>query len=364
MTPRCVQCLRPDDQCVCRWLEPVATRTKVTVLQHPGERKHAFNTARLLGKVLARGTVHIAWPDAEGRMTAPVRPGPGAVLLFPSDDAVDVGAWSGPPPEELYVLDGTWSQVKRLLHDNPWLRDLPAVSLSPEEGSRYRIRKEPAPHCLSTLESVVQALQGLEPETPGLARALEPFEAMVDAHLAARPAPSPRRVDKGRESPWARLRAWDRVVLVYAEVMGLKGAPRELVQWAAVRPAGGEVLDVRITPSLAPDPCVWDRTGLPLEGGVPAAALPAAWQAFARPDDAVFAWGGSTGGLARRAGLDVRVTGLKELYGVQQGGVRGRLDAVLEAHGLGSTPVGVEGRAARRLGHLVSVARFLGGAPQ
>jgi DTW domain-containing protein YfiP len=361
MTPRCHACFRPRDQCICRWLRPVDTATAVTVLQHPGERKHAFNTARLVPRVLRRGRLEVVWPDAAGRMASSVVPQEGAVLLYPSDEARLVDAWEGPPPSELVVLDGTWSQVRRLLADNPWLTELPAVKLAPARGSNYRIREEPAPHCLSTIESVAQALRGFEPDNVDLTQLLTGFERMVDHHLAARPAPRPRYVARERPTALDRLQAWGDVVVVYAETLGRRGTERQLLQWAAVRPASGEVFDGRVRPEESPNPCVLAATELDLHDASSLAVLRHRWRRFLRADDVLFAWTSATDEVATAAELG-KVHGLKEWLGRRTGGVKGDLGTVVRRMGWSTQPVtGVAGRGARRLGHAVSVAAQLAG---
>ncbi|KAL3690049.1 hypothetical protein R1sor_016358 [Riccia sorocarpa] len=118
-------------------------------------------------------------------------------LLFPSEHALDLGSvdlgrslgdgdsaagYARKPPSQLIVLDGTWSKAKRLFYVNPWLHNLPHHRLPPSKGSsRYGIiRKEPKPGCMSTIESIVMALEILEPETEGLDKLLDVFDYMME----------------------------------------------------------------------------------------------------------------------------------------------------------------------------------------
>ncbi|KAL3690027.1 hypothetical protein R1sor_016336 [Riccia sorocarpa] len=118
-------------------------------------------------------------------------------LLFPSEHALDLGSVdlgrslgdadsaagsARKPPTQLIVLDGTWSKAKRLFYENPWLHNLPHYRLPPSKGSsRYGIiRKEPKPGCMSTIESIVMALEVLEPETEGLDKLLDVFDYMME----------------------------------------------------------------------------------------------------------------------------------------------------------------------------------------
>jgi DTW domain-containing protein YfiP len=68
----------------------------------------------------------------------------------------------GVPLEGIVVLDGTWAQAKTMWWRNPWLLKLKRLVLNPSRRSLYgRLRKEPRRECLSTIESVAEALQTL-----------------------------------------------------------------------------------------------------------------------------------------------------------------------------------------------------------
>jgi DTW domain-containing protein YfiP len=166
---------------VCDRVDVVDNTVGITILQHPGERRHAFNSARLAAAVLRNASLHVLWLDRARRLRF-TRPLPAhTALLYPRDDATDLADLDPVDhPRHLVVLDGTWSQARRLYRDNPQLADLPHVQLTPARPSRYRIRAEPAPHCLSTIEAIALALSVLEPGTPGLGRMLDGFLAMVD----------------------------------------------------------------------------------------------------------------------------------------------------------------------------------------
>jgi hypothetical protein len=270
---------------------------------------------------------------------------------------VEADAWEGPVPSQLVVLDGTWSQVRRLQHDNPWLADLPAVSLPAGAPSRYRIREEPEAHCLSTLEAVARVLRGFEPAGAAPAVLMGAFDALVDAHLAAGNVPVARHKTRNRPTVAERLQAWDDVVVAYGETAGL-GRDRRLLQWAAVRPATGEVFD-RVVAIDGMDACAFDAMELPQEADGDVAALREAWRAWHRPSAPVFGFSSSLGRATGPAGLGIGVLGLKTLYGRARGAGAGRLDAIVEREGLDVQPVAVRGRARRRLGRAVALAQWL-----
>lgn len=62
-------------------------------------------------------------------------------------------------PGRLIFLDGTWEQALNIYRWNERLRDLPAVSFVPRAKSRFKIRKQPTPDAVCTLEAVAFALE-------------------------------------------------------------------------------------------------------------------------------------------------------------------------------------------------------------
>jgi DTW domain-containing protein YfiP len=161
------------------------SRTRVLLLQHPSERRHSLNTARLaaLGLVNAQMEIGEDFPDLPLWLD-----GHESWLLFPGPEAITVDqlspALTGEEKRLLVIPDGTWRKARLLLHANPLLAALPRLTLPPGPPSRYRVRKAPAPEALSTVEAVVAALNVLE--APARFDALlAPFEALIEGQIAA-----------------------------------------------------------------------------------------------------------------------------------------------------------------------------------
>lgn len=183
---QCSRCMRPQTHCLCALIPQLDSRTRVLLLQHPSEVSHALNTARLaaLGLTNAQLRVGEVFDDLDELINVP---GYQARLLFPGDDAQVLPAHESAEaslPLLLVVPDGTWRKVRKLLHLNPLLAQLPRVTLPQGAVSRYRLRKAPGPGALSTLEAIVQALEILEPPT-SFAPLLRPFEALIEGQIEA-----------------------------------------------------------------------------------------------------------------------------------------------------------------------------------
>ena len=180
----CYGCFKPSALCLCGRVPAVDNRTRITILQHPRERFHAIGTARIARLGLRNAEVLLPRAVAPRSLEIPLDLAPGSALLFPGESARELSDWAGEaPPPGLVVLDGTWAQARRLLRENPGLRDLPQVRLTPPGPSRYRIRRSPRGEYISTIEAIVEALRLLEPETSGLDGLLGAFETMIDEQI-------------------------------------------------------------------------------------------------------------------------------------------------------------------------------------
>ena len=196
---RCGRCQRPHSHCLCALIPQLQSRTRVLILQHPEESRHALNTARLAALGLVNGELQVGeqFADLASWLADPAYQ---ACLLFPGDDAQPLATVAASPrarPLLLVVPDGTWRKARKLLYLNPLLAALPRVCLPTGLESRYRLRKAPMAGALSTLEAIVVALEALE-APQSFAALLQPFEALIDGQIAAMGEPTYQR-NHGRD---------------------------------------------------------------------------------------------------------------------------------------------------------------------
>ncbi|WP_462383652.1 tRNA-uridine aminocarboxypropyltransferase [Pseudomonas sp. Marseille-QA0892] len=182
---RCPSCIRPFDRCLCSLIPSLPSRTRILLLQHPSEQRHALNTARLAAMGLQNAELRIGelFPDLEAQCRSSGRR---PYLLFPGEHAQTLGPDLAIVPDELLLIvpDGTWRKARKLLHLDPFLEGLPRLTLPSGADSRYRLRKAPGPGALATIEAVVRALNLLE--SPAcFDSALVPFERMIDDQIEA-----------------------------------------------------------------------------------------------------------------------------------------------------------------------------------
>jgi hypothetical protein len=216
----------------------------------------------------------------------------------------------------LIVVDGTWSQARRVMRDNPLLQTLPRYAFTAPEASIYRIRKEPSDAYVSTIEALMHVLGALEGDPHRFRVLLEPMRAMVDAQLACQ-ASSPRRSTprQPRTAPprrplpsttrWNDLVVLDASANAWAQSSPGAGPRDELVHLVLHRPATNETFDRVVAPQRPLSPTATHHTGLSeqqLRGGEPRADVIAALERFVRPTDVIATWGPHPGALVADAG--------------------------------------------------------------
>jgi DTW domain-containing protein YfiP len=152
----CPRCL--VQQCLCAEVPVVATRTRIVIVRHHLEQHRSSNTARL---------AHLALPNSaivdHGGFggIAKLPDLTGAWLLYPLGEPMV--ATPAEPPAQLVVLDGSWSQARRMYRKLP-IRGLPILRLPDAPMAVARLRESPGPGQVSTIEAIAAALRLLEGE--------------------------------------------------------------------------------------------------------------------------------------------------------------------------------------------------------
>ncbi len=186
----CPRCFLRHEICLCEAIPTLRTCCRVLVVRHWVESWRATNTGRLVHRAV-EGTVLVD----HGRPGFVLEQGDlplvdGACLLFPETDSA-APPWTGGCPELLVVVDGTWSQARRMVRRVPGLAQLPRLSLPPGAEPPRRIRRSPFPGARSTIEAVAAALSLWEPPETGRAL-LDLYEVLA------------QRMDLARGPRWVR----------------------------------------------------------------------------------------------------------------------------------------------------------------
>ena len=368
----CLRCRRPRSVCWCEAITQVPSQTRVVFIQHPREAKVPISTCRMAHLSLPNSELHIGLSAVGNPALEALCAQPGVAVLFPSESATDVDALTV-APQTLVVVDGTWSNAKKVVEKCPLLSRLPRLKFFPDQPGNYRIRKEPEAHCLATIEATAFVLGRLEKSPTRFTPILTAFDAMVEKQLdyiREHPISTRHKNRKLRNSvkvdPAAVLRGRE-LVVVFGEANAWPmcdperpqpDAP-ELVQLVAERIGTGERFERLLKPirPLGPRvPLHLDLTAEQIGLADERALVIAAWKKFIRPGDLQLGWGSFCRDLLELEGATPDdFLNLRSVLARLVDGPPGSVEALAQAQGA-ELPEG-RGRAMRRLVSLAFVTR-------
>jgi len=135
---------------------------RFVILMHDKEaREQKTGTARLAKLCLTNAELLIGTDfTRDERVNALLRdPSYNPFVLYPGPKALNfktLGKDSLPEGKTLliFVIDGTWRLAKGLLRQSPNVSALPRLSFSRNYLSRFAFKRQPLPHCVSTIEAI------------------------------------------------------------------------------------------------------------------------------------------------------------------------------------------------------------------
>jgi len=197
----CWRCRRPRSGCFCALISPFESEPRFIILTQPREAKHRLGTGRMAHLCLANSSLFEGVDfSADKRVNREIHdPANCPVLLYLSPASINLTRqlWSERPtlfPGNrklvVFVLDGTWKSVRKMIRSSRNLARLPKICFDPPTPSAYRIRREPRPECYSTIEAIHQVIELLTPRLGYQAPFLPPhdnllavFRSVIDRQL-------------------------------------------------------------------------------------------------------------------------------------------------------------------------------------
>lgn len=188
-TGRCAGCRLVASHCVCALRPQLSTRAGVCLIMGDIEALKPSNTGWLVADVVT-DTWAFGWSrtavDA-GLLALLADPSWQPWLVFPGEfvppgrvvtDLPPDAPGSAPGRKPLFVLlDGTWSEARKMFRKSPWLDALPVLSLHPDVVSNYRLRRSAreSHFCTSEVAALCLALAGETHAAQSLAAWLDVF---------------------------------------------------------------------------------------------------------------------------------------------------------------------------------------------
>ena len=195
-TIRCQSCLLPVKYCLCQTIQPSQAQSRFCLIMFDTEPLKPSNTGRLIADILP-STQAFSWsrvdPD-EAMLAAVSNQEYQPMLVFPASYAnpkrqvyTKVPKTTRPPL--FIILDGTWSEARKMFRKSPWLDHLPLISIAVEHPSNYRLRvaSNSQQHCTAEIAIALLEQNNDDHAADGLQ---QHFLRFRENYLAGKPAHS------------------------------------------------------------------------------------------------------------------------------------------------------------------------------
>lgn len=196
----CNTCLQPDFSCYCPHVQSFDPKIKFVILIHPIEVKRRIATGRMAHLCL-KNSLLISGQDYSNNArvneileNSNYQP----MVLYPGRNSTNLSQLSNEQKNGIvcaqkkiviFVIDGTWATARKTIRLSENLHHIPRICFTPEGLSQFRVRKQPAPECFSTIEAIhhtielVGAAAGFSTESREHDRLLCVFDKMVERQL-------------------------------------------------------------------------------------------------------------------------------------------------------------------------------------
>ncbi|MBC7371703.1 MAG: DTW domain-containing protein [Bdellovibrionaceae bacterium] len=196
----CTNCLQPQFGCYCAHVQRFDSNIDFVVLIHPIEVKRRIATGRMASLTLENSQLIMGQDytndDAVNAILADPNRHP--VILYPGRLSKDISPLSNEAKQNLFpkgkrltifVIDGTWHTARKTMYHSENLKLVPRICFSPEKPSNFRVRKQPHPACVSTIEAIHNTIeligetQGFDISTREHDKLTYVFDKMVELQL-------------------------------------------------------------------------------------------------------------------------------------------------------------------------------------
>ncbi len=188
--PFCWNCRQPEGGCFCAQVRAFDPSISFVILIHKIESRRRIATGRmshliLKSSMLIEGDCFENHAVVTGLIADPkVFP----VVLYPGTGSIDISKLA--PMDQaaivpsdrrlmIFVVDGTWATARRTMRLSSNLAKLPRVCFSPVRESQFKVRKQPAAHCVSTIEAIHHTIELLG-DSQGFNTATRAHDCLLD----------------------------------------------------------------------------------------------------------------------------------------------------------------------------------------
>ena len=185
--------MRPSSSCICKYTNPIQTKTRFIILMHPKEYKKEKNGTGHMTKLQLENSEIIVGIDFTNNKRVNEllsQEASCSFLLYPGKDnfnlsvrnSSEINSFMG-DNAQIFLLDGTWPCARKMLKLSKNLQKLKRLSFDNTIKSKFIIKQQPESLCLSTIESVHTVLNLLKESDVEQCESkdfLLPFEKMLE----------------------------------------------------------------------------------------------------------------------------------------------------------------------------------------
>lgn len=162
---RCNRCLLPKRLCLCHAISGMSSDCCFCLLMYDTEPLKPSNTGRLIADILP-DTKAFLWSRTTvdpALLTLLSDPKYQPYIIFPASyaepDRVKTVVNKQENKRPLFIiLDGTWTEARKMFRKSPYLNNFPVLSISSDEDSDYCLREASNKEQLCTVEVAVKIL--------------------------------------------------------------------------------------------------------------------------------------------------------------------------------------------------------------
>ncbi|MDN3620140.1 tRNA-uridine aminocarboxypropyltransferase [Polaribacter undariae] len=193
---KCYKCMRSSSTCICKYISTLHTQTRFVILMHPKEyKKEKKGTGYMTNLQLENSEIIVGVDFTNNKRINEILAKENSTffLLYPGKESFNLSTSNNTETQtvigtnaHIFILDGTWPCARKMLKLSTNLQALKRVSFDNQIKSKFIIKQQPDPLCLSTIESVYTVLNLLKEaglEQCGTKNFLIPFEKMIEYQL-------------------------------------------------------------------------------------------------------------------------------------------------------------------------------------
>ena len=156
--------MRSSSTCICEHINSLQTKTRFIILMHPKEyKKEKKGTGTMTHLQLENSEIIVGVDFTNNTRINEILTNENntSFLLYPGKESfnlstnksAEINTVMGINPH-IFILDGTWPCARKMLKLSKNLQTLKRVSFDNTIESKFIIKQQPEPLCLSTIESV------------------------------------------------------------------------------------------------------------------------------------------------------------------------------------------------------------------